>query len=173
MFGFGSGARLNELREAVVGDVDFSRGEFHVRPETSKFGKGRTVFLHPAVIRDLDTYLRNRFDARDAGAPLFPARSGGHFATDGFTKLFQRIREAAGLHVFSAHLMRHTWATNFMRSPGASLLELKRQGGWQRWEQVERYSNAVPCADRRTLPNPLDVQKTALPQLPSSELNRR
>ena len=47
--------------------------------------------------------------------------------------------------------------------PGASLLELKRQGGWQRWERVARYSHAVPPHDRRTLPNPL--QKTAFGQL--------
>jgi len=36
--------------------------------------------------------------------------------------------------------------------------ELKRQGGWQRWEQVERYSHAVPPQNRRTLPNPFDPQ---------------
>lgn len=69
-------------------------------------------------------------------------------------------------------LMRHTWATNFMRVPGASLLELERQGGWQRWEQVERYSHAVPHHDRRTLPNPLGVQKTAFGQLPSTRVSR-
>jgi len=68
--------------------------------------------------------------------------------------------------------MRHTWATNFMRVPGASLLELKRQGGWQRWEQVERYSHAVPHHDRRTLPNPLGIQKTAFGQLPSTRVSR-
>jgi hypothetical protein len=51
-------------------------------------------------------------------------------------------------------------------------LELKRQGGWQRWEQVERYSHAVPHHDRRTLPNPLGVQKTAFGQLPSTRVSR-
>jgi hypothetical protein len=68
--------------------------------------------------------------------------------------------------------MRQTWATNFMRVPGASLLELKRQGGWQRREQVERYSHAVPHHDRRTLPNPLGVRKTAFGQLLSTRVSR-
>jgi hypothetical protein len=39
--------------------------------------------------------------------------------------------------------------------------KLKRQGGWQRWEQVERYSHTVPVQDRRAMPNPLALQKTA------------
>ncbi|HEY8730725.1 MAG TPA: site-specific integrase, partial [Candidatus Limnocylindria bacterium] len=170
VLGFGSGLRLNELREARVGDLDLQRGEFHVRPETSKFGKGRTVFLHPAIASDLDRYLRDRNTNREADAPLFPTRSSDPFTEDGFSKLFQRIHRASGLRTFSAHLMRHTWATNFMRVPGASLLELKRQGGWQRWEQVERYSHAVPHHDRRTLPNPL--QKTAFGQQPSTRVSR-
>lgn len=172
VLGFGSGLRLNELREATVGDLDLQRGEFNVRPETSKFGKGRTVFLHPAVVSDLDRYLRNRGTARDGHMPLFPTRSGDPYTEDGFSKLFTRIHRASGVRTFSAHLMRHTWATNFMRVPGASLLELKRQGGWQRWEQVERYSHSVPHHDRRTLPNPLEVQKTAFGQLPSTRVSR-
>ena len=170
VLGFGSGLRLNELREGRVGDLDLDRGEFTVRPETSKFGKGRIVFLHPAVASDLDRYLRNRSAIREPEAPLFPTRSTEQFTEDGFSKLFQRIHRASGVRSFSAHLMRHTWATNFMRVPGASLLELKRQGGWQRWGQVERYSHAVPHDDRRTLPNPL--QKTAFGQLPSTRVSR-
>jgi len=170
VLGFGSGLRLNELREARVCDLDLQRGEFHVRPETSKFGKGRTVFLHPAIASDLDRYLRDRSTNRESDAPLFPTRTSQPFTEDGFAKLFQRIHRVSELRTFSAHLMRHTWATNFMRVPGASLLELKRQGGWQRWEQVERYSHAVPHHDRRTLPNPL--QKTAFGQQPSARVSR-
>lgn len=170
VLGFGSGLRLNELREARVGDLDLQRGEFNVRPETSKFGKGRTVFLHPAVAGDVERYLRDRSMNRETDAPLFPTRSSEPFTQDGFGKLFQRIHRTSSVRTFSAHLMRHTWATNFMRVPGASLLELKRQGGWQRWEQVERYSHAVPHHDRRTLPNPL--QKTAFGQLPSARVSR-
>jgi integrase len=170
ILGLGSGLRLNELREARVGDLDLTRGEFNVRPETSKFGKGRTVSLHPDVVRDLERYLRDRGTSRNPDAPLFPTRTSEQYTIDGFGKLFERIRGRSGLRDFSAHLLRHTWATNFMRVPGASLLELKRQGGWQRWEQVERYSHAVPVHDRRAMPNPL--QKTAFGQQPSARVSR-
>jgi integrase len=172
VFGLGSGLRLNEMREARVGDLDLPRGEFNVRPETSKFGKGRTVSLHHEVVRDMDRYLRDRSASRVPDAPLFPNRSGTMFTVDGFPKLFARIRDRAGLRRFSPHLLRHTWATNFMRAEGASLLELKRQGGWQRWEQVERYSHATPTRDRSALPNPLArLQKTAFGQQPSARVS--
>ena len=64
-----------------------------------------------------------------------------------------------------------------MRASGASLLELKRQGGWERWDMVERYSHAVPMEDRRRLPNPLALRtnalhKTASDQLPSARISR-
>ena len=42
-----------------------------------------------------------------------------------------------------------------MKGPGADLLSLQRQGGWERLEMVERYSHAVPIKDRAALPNPL------------------
>jgi integrase len=169
ILGLGSGLRLNEMREARVADLDLLRGEFNVRPETSKFGRGRTTSLHPDVMRDLERYLRDR-TVRNPDSPLLPTRTGGRYTTDGFGKVFERIRRQSGCRDFSAHLMRHTWATNFMRAPGASLLELKRQGGWQRWEQVERYSHAVPVQDRRAMPNPL--HKTAFGQQPSARVSR-
>jgi len=44
--------------------------------------------------------------------------------------------------------------------------------GWQRWEPVERTSHSVPHHDRRTLPNPLEVQKTSFGQQPSARVSR-
>ncbi len=54
-----------------------------------------------------------------------------------------------------------------MKAPGANLLEVKRQGGWERWEMVERYSHAIPPRDRLALPNPLGVGRTKLPVVSS------
>lgn len=153
----GSGLRANEAREARVSDLDLDAGTFRVRPETSKFGRERVAYLHPAVTKELDRYLRYRRLDAEPGSPLFPTRTGTCFDEDGFAKVFTRLRHRSGVRGFSAHVLRHTWATNFMRAQGANLLELKRQGGWERWEMVERYSHAVPVRDRRSLPNPLET----------------
>src|SRR5947209_5230746 len=72
-------------------------------------------------------------------------------------------------------VLRHTGATNIRRAPHASLLELKRQGGWERWDMVERYSHATPPRDRSALPNPLQksaLHKSAFSQPPSSPQKR-
>ncbi|MDP9275099.1 MAG: site-specific integrase [Chloroflexota bacterium] len=150
----GTGLRSNEAREARLADLDLAACTFTVRPETSKFGRSRTVQFHPAVARELDRYLSTRGEAQRE-APLFPTDEDRTFTTEGWEKVFQRIRTRAGVPNFNAHVLRHTWATNFMRQAGADLLQLKRLGGWSRWEMVERYSHAIPVRDRDALPNPL------------------
>ncbi len=166
----GTGLRLNELRELRIADLDLGDRTVTVRPETSKFGRGRIVHFHDAVGRELDRYLRELRFGAERGDPLFPTRTGAFFEGDGFEKIFQRVRERSGLTHFSAHVLRHTWATTFMRAPNTNLLELKRQGGWARWEMVERYSHAIPPRDRSALPNPL--HKSAFVQLPASAQKR-
>jgi integrase/recombinase XerD len=169
----GSGLRANEAREARVSDLDLDHGTFRVRPETSKFGRERVVYLHPAVTKELDRYLRYRRSEAIPESPLFPTRTGETFDEDGWAKVFMRLKRRSGIRGFSAHVLRHTWATNFMKTDGANLLELKRQGGWERWEMVERYSHAIPVKDRRLLPNPLEPShKTAFGQQPSARISR-
>jgi integrase len=148
----GTGLRLNEVRELRVADLDLRNRSLNVRAETSKFGRGRTVYFHNDVAAELDRYLADRQTLETD--PLFPTDEGRFFTADGFGKVFQRIKERSGVPTFSAHILRHTWATNYMRNPNASLLELKRQGGWERWEMLDRYSHATPPRDRDALPNP-------------------
>ena len=167
----GTGLRANEVREAVVGDVSLEDCTFTVRPETSKFGKSRVVHFHEAVGKELDRYLRQRINL-DTSQPLFPSRSGQVFNDNGWDKVFQRIRKTSGVMRFTAHTLRHTWATNFMRQDGADLLQLKRQGGWSRWEMVERYSHSIPPKDRSALPNPVST-KVPLFRRPSSNRLRQ
>ena len=154
-----TGLRSNEAREARCEDLDLATCTFTVRSETSKFGRSRVVQFHPAVARELDRYLSRTGTRREA--PLFPTDEGRTFSTEGWEKVFQRIRLRAGVATFNAHVLRHTWATNFMRQPGADLLQLKRLGGWARWEMVERYSHAIPVRDRNALPNPLNASSNA------------
>jgi integrase len=82
-----------------------------------------------------------------------------HGSTESFGKVFARIADDSGIRRFHAHLLRHTWATNWMKQPGADLLTLMRQGGWKRLQMVERYSHAIPVKDRAALPNPMGEAK--------------
>jgi integrase/recombinase XerD len=141
-----------------VGDLNLEDCQVTVRAETSKVKRSRVVDFHVAVAREMDRYLRGRYNVNDAD-PLFPTDEDKFFTIDGFGKLFSRIARRSGVRRFHAHLLRHTWATNWMKQPGADLLSLQRQGGWKRLEMVERYSHAIPIKDRSSLPNPMADSK--------------
>jgi integrase len=156
VFGVGTGLRLNELREACIRDLNLKERQFTVRPETSKSDRARVVDFHDVVAREMDRYLRSRPVIRD-GDPLFITDEGTQFTDSGFKKVFARIKTESGVQDFSAHLMRHTWATRFK----GDLLELKRQGGWKDWKQVERYRhNERPAAN--DLVDPVSVMGSGL-----------
>lgn len=165
-----TGLRLNEAREPRIRDVSLRDRSLNVRAETSKFGRARIVYFHNAVAGELDRYLGDR--ETDDAAPLFPTDEGQFFTVDGFGKVFQRIKTRSGVATFSAHILRHTWATNYMRNANASLLELKRQGSWERWEMLERYSRATPPRDRDALPNPIQAPLGQMPVRTRGALNR-
>lgn len=150
----GTGLRFNEAREMRVGDIDFANGLLTVRPEISKSKELRSVDVHDAVLKEVDRYLRQRTNRR-SDQPLFLTSECKPFSEDGFDKLFRRIRRESGVSHFHAHLTRHTWATRFR----GDILELKRQGGWKDWKQVERYRHGQRPA-RENLVNPLDVKRT-------------
>jgi RNA polymerase sigma factor (sigma-70 family) len=142
--------------ELLVGDIDFANGLLTVRPEISKSKELRTVDVHDAVMKELDRYLRKRHIRRPE-QPLFLTDEGKPFSEDGFDKLFRRIRRESGVAHFHAHLARHTWATRYK----GDILELKRQGGWKDWKQVERYRHGQRPA-RENLVNPLDLKRTVV-----------
>jgi len=146
----GTGLRRNELRELRVGSVDLMNRRLKVIAATSKVRRPRWVDFHDSVARDIDRYLRTKPIVREEDV-LFPADHCGPFSIDGIGKLFDRISDKSGVR-FSVHILRHTWATN-CRLNGMDLLTLKEQGGWTRWEMVERYAHIVPLKDRTVLPD--------------------
>ena len=127
----GTGLRLNEARQLRIADLNLGACQVTVRAMTSKRKKTRVVDFHSAVAREIERYLRTRHNAADTD-PLFPTDEGRFFTVDGFGKLFARIRKKSSVRRFHAHLLRHTWGTNWMKGPGADLLSLQRQGGWER-----------------------------------------
>lgn len=159
VFMAGTGIRLNEAREMRISDLNLNNRQATVRAETSKFKESRIVEYHDDVAREMDRYFRSRAVMRPDD-PLFPTDEGRQFEYHGFAKVFQRIGKRAGVPRFSAHILRHTWASNFKRNGGDSF-DLKRLGGWDEWEMVENYADAATLKDRTVLPNPT-VLKVAM-----------
>ncbi len=119
-----TGIRLNELTELKVVDLDFEHGRMKV------FGKGRrdeTVPMGPMLMRDLRAYIeRYRKPAFPAEKALFLNKYGVKLERRGVQILVKRILYAAGIEKkVGPHLLRHTFATQYLRR-GGSLEALRK-----------------------------------------------
>ena len=75
------GLRLNEARELRLDDLDFDQGIIRIRPETSKFRKGRYVKLYPEAADPLARYV---YDFRDGSREyVFLTETGRRSRTTG------------------------------------------------------------------------------------------
>jgi integrase/recombinase XerD len=155
------GLRLNELCELERDDVDFSASVLTVRAETSKSNRTRQVRIGRQSARALDRYVK---DFREEAADL-PSGTRRVFLSDngrpmngrGMGQIFRRIGRRSGLRQFSAHICRHTWATEYRRREAGDLYDLQAEGGWRDLGMVRRYAHQLPLAERRRGPSPMDA----------------
>ncbi len=156
------GIRRGELCGLRLGDVDLRERRLHVRAATSKSGEARDVTLHLEAAKELDTYINDvRAGDTDADAPLFTDRSGQALTGNAVRKLFDRLKVSTGIDDLCAHMLRHTWATNYHRSASGSRFDLQAEGGWRTGRMVERYTKSRPFEERRRGPSPLTAFREA------------
>ena len=98
---------------------------------------------------------------RRPDAPLFTDQSGRAFTGNGVRKLFDRLKVATGIDDLCAHMLRHTWATNYHRSGSGSRFDLQTEGGWRTGRMVERYTKSRPFEERRRGPSPFTAFREA------------
>jgi integrase len=68
---------------------------------------------------------------------------------------------STGIDDLCAHMLRHTWATNYHRSASGSRFDLQAEGGWRTGRMVERYTKSRPFEERRRGPSPLTAFREA------------
>ena len=156
------GIRRGELCGLRLGDVDLRERRLHVRAATSKSGAARDVTLHLEAAKELDVYINDvRRGEVDADAPLFTDASGNALTGNAVRKLFDRLKRSTGIDDLCAHMLRHTWATNYHRSASGSRFDLQTEGGWRTGRMVERYTKSRPFEERRRGPSPLTAFREA------------
>ena len=156
------GIRRGELCGLRLGDVDLRERRLHVQAATSKSGEARDVTLHLEAAKELDVYINDvRKGEVDADAPLFTDHSGNAITGNAIRKLFDRLKVATGIDDLCAHMLRHTWATNYHRSASGSRFDLQTEGGWRTGRMVERYTKSRPFEERRRGPSPLTAFREA------------
>lgn len=130
-----TGLRASELIGLRCADVHLGRG-----PHVSCLGKGRKRRITPPTgptVAVLRAWLDER--GREAGEPLFPARTGGQLSRDALERrLAKDVAAATGCHSLrgkrvTAHLLRHTAAMRLLQAGvDTSVIAL-----WLGHEQVE------------------------------------
>lgn len=119
MFLLSTGCRLGEALSAKWADVDLDRRVFVIRASNSKSKKVRAVPLNDAALGVLQS-----LGTKDAYDYVFPnKKTKGQYTR--FGKVWERLRNKAGLPHLRLHDLRHQYAS-FLVNDGRSLYEVQQ-----------------------------------------------
>lgn len=159
----GTGIRRGELIGLRLGDVDINEHQMRIRSSTSKSVRPREIAIPLETLKELDRYIRD-FRKGEPGddAPLFTGRRAGPLTAQAVKRLFDRLKVRTGIRDLCAHMLRHTWATNYNRSGTGSSFDLQVEGGWTTPRMVDRYCKQRPLAERRRAPSVFSAPRAAI-----------
>jgi site-specific recombinase XerD len=149
---FYAGLRLSELGALDVTDVAVSARRGRVKIRTGKGDAYREVPLNSPCRYALDAWIVARADQVAARAEagggngaktaetsaLWLSRSGTRMSTRAVDFVIRRLASDAGLEL-SAHVLRHTFVTNLIRS-GTDVVLVAEIAGHRRLDTTRRYS---------------------------------
>lgn len=134
-----TGLRLSELINLNLGDVDLVQGIAIVRQ--GKGAKDRHVPLGAKMCLRLHRYIRDSHQPLPGERALFVTRFGSRFSTDGLRRLFRTLDARLPYHLHP-HMLRHTFATEYLRA-GGNLEYLRRIMGHASIETTQIYLHVV------------------------------
>ncbi|MFD2414999.1 tyrosine-type recombinase/integrase [Amycolatopsis pigmentata] len=142
---YNTGARLSEVGNLQVDDIDLTIDTVHYR---GKGRKERRVRFGPKTARAISRYLRARDKHSAAGLPdLWLAERGGRrLAPNGIKMMLKRRGRAAGLQGIHAHRWRHNFAHEWKRA-GGDTGDLMLLLGWTSEDMAHHYG-ASAAAER-------------------------
>ncbi|WP_433077778.1 tyrosine-type recombinase/integrase [Dactylosporangium sp. CA-052675] len=140
-----TGARLSEIANLAIDDVDLDTDVVHIH---GKGAKDRRVRIGPKTGRAVSRYLRVRSRRKGAElAELWLAERGGvPLAANGVKIMLRRRGERAGVEHVHAHRWRHTYAHEW-KLAGGDTGDLMLLLGWAS-DEMPRHYGASAAAER-------------------------
>lgn len=121
-----AGLRKKELLNLKLMDVDLENYSIFVRQ--GKGSKDRIIPITPKLVESLEKYLQERKRLNKTCPEFFTSLNRNCAFTDtGMKRLVKKMREASGIP-FSAHKLRHTFAT-LMLEGGCDIYSLSKMMG--------------------------------------------
>jgi integrase len=142
----GTGIRAGELLALRWKDIDFNKQQLHVRGETTKNNKPRTVFMGTKLCQ-----LFRKIERSECWIPIervFP----GSFSYYHLHTSAKRLSNHVDAFVW--HDLRHTYAVHCVKN-GMDLPTLAKLLGHKSTKVTERYANFAPTHEhvRKCTPN--------------------
>lgn len=138
---YSTGARISEIRDAEMSDLDIQAGRLKVK------GKGsdeRMVFLTTESLNFLNEYFieRKRLFGEIKGA-IFLNKNGGPISVRGIYDLVMKRAAAAGLsHKITPHTLRHSFATEILNQ-GADIRAVQEMLGHKSISTTQKYTHTT------------------------------
>jgi site-specific recombinase XerD len=133
---YDTGMRSSELAGLRLNDIRYETGEIGV------FGKGskeRTVVAGRQTLRLILRYIDCRPEGLGKAVDrVFLTRTGRPLNKNGISRIFSRLRDRCGIPRVHAHLLRHSFAVQFLRNSG-DVLTLQRLMGHASIASTNRY----------------------------------
>jgi len=138
-----TGARISEVADLRVGDVDLERGLLTLHGKGSKI---RLVRIGNRALRAVDRYIRARSRHPDASRSELWLGRRGPISDVGVRQAMRKRAKMAGLAHLHPHQFRHTFAHNWL-SQGNGEGDLMVLAGWSTRTMLGRYG-ASAAAER-------------------------
>lgn len=141
-----TGIRPGEAMQLLLKDVDFRQNEVYVRAEVAKTRVGRTLTLHPNVMKilmELKMIIEANFEDADT-MPLFCSWEGRPLKSDYWSKRLKKYYsdKLEYEHEITPYCLRHMYAVTYLKNCG-DLVKLQANMGHSSLEMTKRYLHFV------------------------------